>query len=228
MTHPVSVGQPGCKECNMDATYFVKNASTIPSPALLVYFEKLKENISLAISIAGDAKRLRPHIKTHKTKQIVALQQEAGIDKFKCATIAEAEMLAQCGVKDICLAYPMVGPNIARFIRLCTTYNDVSFALTDLPFGVVDASIEVDSTGGVDEFDEDNNTRDIRIENYAPADFNLSEDVDIVDLSVIAQQWLSIGDDLSADISPLFIGDGKVDLEDFAEFGKYWMTATTP
>ena len=105
------------------------------------------------------------------------------------------------------------------------TYNDVSFALTDLPFGVVEASIEVDSTSGVDEFDEDNNIRDIRIENYAPADFNLSEDVDIVDLSVIAQQWLSIGDDLSADISPLFIGDGKVDLEDFAEFGKYWMIA---
>lgn len=111
----------------MDPTYVVKNASTIPSPALLVYLEKLKENISLAISIAGDVKRLRPHIKTHKTKQIVALQQEAGIDKFKCATISEAEMLAQCGVKDICLAYPMVGPNIARFIRLCTTYNDVSF-----------------------------------------------------------------------------------------------------
>lgn len=111
----------------MDPTYVVKNSSTISSPALLLYLEKFKENTSSAISIAGDVKRLRPHIKTHKTKEIVALQQEAEIDKFKCATIAEAEMLAQCGVKDVLLAYPMVAPNITRFIKLCKTYSDVSF-----------------------------------------------------------------------------------------------------
>jgi D-serine deaminase-like pyridoxal phosphate-dependent protein len=111
----------------MDPTYVVKNASTIPSPALLVYLEKFNENTASAIAIAGDVSRLRPHIKTHKTKQIVALQQKAGIEKFKCATIAEAEMLAQCGVKDIFLAYPMVGPNIIRFIELCKMYPEVSF-----------------------------------------------------------------------------------------------------
>ena len=32
-----------------------------------------------------------------------------------------------------------------------------------------------------------------------------------------------VGDGFCIDTSPLFIGDGKVDLEDFAEFGKYWM-----
>ena len=34
----------------------------------------------------------------------------AGIRKFKCATIAEAEMLAQCGAPDVLLAYQPLGP----------------------------------------------------------------------------------------------------------------------
>jgi D-serine deaminase-like pyridoxal phosphate-dependent protein len=43
-------------------------------------------------------RRLRPHAKTHKSKEATQLLIEAGIQKFKCATIAEAEMLAmwQC------------------------------------------------------------------------------------------------------------------------------------
>ena len=37
---------------------------------------------------------LRPHVKTHKTPQIVAMQVRRGITRCKCATIAEAEMSA--------------------------------------------------------------------------------------------------------------------------------------
>ena len=103
------------------------------------------------------------------------------------------------------------------------TYNDISFNLSDLPFGVILASINVDETNSIDEFDEDNNIRTVRIENFAPGDFDVDEDVDALDLSVIAGEWLDSGDGLSADISPLFIGDGKVDLRDLAEFAEYWV-----
>lgn len=47
------------------------------------------------IDIAGGPARLWPHIKTHKMAEVVQMQIEAGIDRFKCATIAEAEMAAK-------------------------------------------------------------------------------------------------------------------------------------
>ena len=46
------------------------------------------------IEIAGGAQRLRPHVKTHKLGPLVKRQIELGITKYKCATIAEAEMCA--------------------------------------------------------------------------------------------------------------------------------------
>ena len=67
------------------------------------------------VDMAGGASRLCPHVKTHKMAEVVRLQQAAGIDRFKCATIAEAEMLARCPAKDVLLAYQMVGPNADRF-----------------------------------------------------------------------------------------------------------------
>ena len=60
---------------------------------------------------------LRPHVKTHKMPEIVRLQMKHGIGKFKCATIAEAEMTAECGAKDILLAYQPVGPEYQKVFR---------------------------------------------------------------------------------------------------------------
>jgi D-serine deaminase-like pyridoxal phosphate-dependent protein len=60
------------------------------------------------------------------TKQLIAL----GVTKHKAATIAEAEMLAAAGASDVLLAYNLVGPSIARFVQLVTTYPDVKFAAT--------------------------------------------------------------------------------------------------
>ena len=70
------------------------------------------------IRIAGSPARLRPHCKTHKMREVIELELARGIAKHKCATIAEAEMLAEAGVKDIFLAYNPVGPNIGRVVPL--------------------------------------------------------------------------------------------------------------
>ena len=70
------------------------------------------------IEIAGDADHLRPHVKTHKMPEIIKLQMKHGINKFKCATISEAEMVAECGAPDILLAMQPVGPNLERFFKL--------------------------------------------------------------------------------------------------------------
>lgn len=81
------------------------------------------------IEIAGDASRLRPHIKTHKSREIVRLQVASGIDKFKCATLAEAEMLGQEKVGDVVLAIQPIGPDIPRLVALTKTYGDTAFSV---------------------------------------------------------------------------------------------------
>jgi D-serine deaminase-like pyridoxal phosphate-dependent protein len=59
-------------------------------------------------------------------REIAQLELAQGIAKHKCATLAEAEMLATTGAKDIFLAYPIVGPNIGRVVRFCEAFPDVA------------------------------------------------------------------------------------------------------
>lgn len=88
------------------------------TPALVFYPDQILENTRRAIAMAGSAERLWPHMKTHKCPQVLKLLRELGISRCKCATIAEAEVAAQAGYSDILLAYPLIGPNIARFLSL--------------------------------------------------------------------------------------------------------------
>ncbi|HWK58496.1 MAG TPA: D-TA family PLP-dependent enzyme [Parapedobacter sp.] len=108
--------------------YRLNNEHDVDSPALLVYPERITHNIELAISMIGDVSRLRPHVKTHKTAEILQLQLDAGITKFKCATIAEAEMLGVCGAPDVLLAYPLHGPKVARFLALVPRFPNTLFS----------------------------------------------------------------------------------------------------
>jgi len=112
----------------MSAWYEITNAAEVPSPALLVYEDRVEENIRRMIQIIGDVNRLRPHIKTHKLEQVVRMQLKAGITKFKCATIAEAEMAAVAGAEDVLLAYQPVGPNVDRFLELAARFPSVHFS----------------------------------------------------------------------------------------------------
>ncbi len=68
-------------------------------------------------------------MKTHEdARAIVAYAGVAlGLHKHKCATIAEAEMIAQAGGRDVLIAYPLVGPNIDRFARLVAAYPETIF-----------------------------------------------------------------------------------------------------
>jgi D-serine deaminase-like pyridoxal phosphate-dependent protein len=104
------------------------NEADVTSPALLIYPDRVEANLRHMIAIVGDAGRLRPHIKTHKLPQIVKLQVGLGIMKCKAATIAEAEMAASAGARDILLATQMVGPNVNRFLALMRAFPHVAFA----------------------------------------------------------------------------------------------------
>ncbi len=108
--------------------YLIENIDTIDSPALVIYRERVSENISTLISMIDDVNRLRPHIKTHKSSEATKLLMAAGINKFKCATIAEAEMLGIAGAPDVLFAYQPTGPKLKRFIELINKYPATTFS----------------------------------------------------------------------------------------------------
>ncbi len=114
----------------MDPRYHVADTSDIITPALLIFREQLEANLRHMIQIAGGTSRLRPHCKTHKMAAVTELEVRHGITKHKCATLAEAEMLAECGVRDIFLAYNIVGPNIRRVVAFCRRFPNVRLAVT--------------------------------------------------------------------------------------------------
>lgn len=128
--------------------YEVENIDELDSPALIVFPERVKANIQTAIEMVGDVNRLRPHIKTNKSPDAVKLMIEAGITEFKCATIAEAEMLAMLNAKDVLLAYQPLGPKLKRFVSLIKKYPATKFScLVDNIDAADEQSIAFESNG---------------------------------------------------------------------------------
>jgi D-serine deaminase-like pyridoxal phosphate-dependent protein len=122
--------------------YTIENVNELDSPCFVVYPDRVQENIKRLVQSIDDVARLRPHIKTHKSSEVSKLMLKAGITKFKCATIAEAEMLAETGAKDILLAYQPVGPKAKRLAELVSKYPGLQWScLTDN----VDAANEISS-----------------------------------------------------------------------------------
>jgi D-serine deaminase-like pyridoxal phosphate-dependent protein len=71
----------------------------LQTPALLVDKSALEHNLTtMAAALPG--RRLRPHVKAHKTTALARLQHEAGHSGFTCATIREVEGLAAAGLGD--------------------------------------------------------------------------------------------------------------------------------
>lgn len=123
----------------MAAWHEIENAAEIPSPALLIYPDRIAENLRRMIAIAGGPERLRPHVKTHKMPEVIRLCLAHGIAKFKAATIAEAEMTAAAGGADVLLAYPVVGPAARRLVELARRFPQTCFrAVVDSDVGIDD------------------------------------------------------------------------------------------
>jgi D-serine deaminase-like pyridoxal phosphate-dependent protein len=109
----------------------------LETPAALVDLDRLERNIARMAAYAGKhALTLRPHIKTHKSTVVAASQLAHGAAGLTCATPAEAGVMsAVCG--DILLAYPAVGPKLARLMALArevslTVALDSTAAIDDL------------------------------------------------------------------------------------------------
>ena len=110
--------------------YRIDNADEILSPSIVLFRDVLDQNLDLMIRIAGTPSRLRPHCKTHKMLEVAKRELALGITKHKAATFAEAEMLADAGVRDIVFAYPIVGPGRTRAAAFLRKYPDCKLIVT--------------------------------------------------------------------------------------------------
>jgi len=100
------------------------------TPSLLVDLDKMEANLKEMADVAADAGvALRPHVKTHKSPELARLQLEYGAAGITVAKIGEAEVMADAGITDIRIAYPIVGQaKLGRLGRLLRS-ADVSVSL---------------------------------------------------------------------------------------------------
>jgi D-serine deaminase-like pyridoxal phosphate-dependent protein len=89
------------------------------TPRVVIDRRRLRSNIVAMQALAKDAGvRLRPHSKTHKSPVIARWQIEAGAGGVCCAKLGEAEVMADGGIEDIRLPYPVHPTNAARVVAL--------------------------------------------------------------------------------------------------------------
>lgn len=109
--------------------YQLADVSSIDSPTLLLYPDRIKRNIQLLKNMVdGKCERLRPHVKTNKMVEVCKMMIDEGITQFKCSTIAEAEMLGISGATDVLLSYQPVANKISRWTQLILSYPNTHFS----------------------------------------------------------------------------------------------------
>jgi D-serine deaminase-like pyridoxal phosphate-dependent protein len=99
--------------------------SELQTPAILVDLDILEYNIKRYQDLCKKHnKQLWPMVKTHKSIEIVKMQQKAGATGFLCGTLDECEGICQAGIKNIMYAYPVASEaSIQRVIALCKKCN---------------------------------------------------------------------------------------------------------
>lgn len=98
-----------------------RTMTDLDTPALWVDLDTLERNIAeLARHFAAAQVQWRPHMKGIRVPAIAHKAIAAGAIGVTCATIREAEAMAESGVKDILVANEMVGERkISRLAQLC-------------------------------------------------------------------------------------------------------------
>lgn len=94
--------------------------SELDTPVLVIDLDIMEENIRrLEAELSALGMRSRPHIKTHKVPAIAHKQLAAGAIGITCQKLGEAEVFAAAGIKDILIAYNIVGrQKLDRLLRL--------------------------------------------------------------------------------------------------------------
>ena len=107
---------------------------SLETPCMVIDVARARANVA-AMQAQADAYgcALRPHIKTHKMPYFAKMQVEAGAKGITCAKVSEAEVMADGGLDDIFIAYPMVGAfRVRRAIALSRRVKRLILAVDSL------------------------------------------------------------------------------------------------
>jgi D-serine deaminase-like pyridoxal phosphate-dependent protein len=127
----------------------------LDTPALVIDLDVVRANVTeMAKTAARHGVRLRPHIKTHKMPELARMQLDAGAGGITCAKLGEAEVMADAGIDDILLAFPVWGePKLRRLaalrerarVRVSLDSPEVAAGLGRLGGPPVEVLVEVDT-----------------------------------------------------------------------------------
>ncbi|MDP6124403.1 MAG: alanine racemase [Candidatus Latescibacteria bacterium] len=123
----------------------------LDTPAVVIDLDRMETNISSmqAVANSGDV-ALRPHTKTHKIPALALKQIAEGAVGITVAKVGEAEVMADAGVSDILVAYPVVGSSkIERLLDVAervhiTVALDSSEVLSPLVSAATKRGVSID------------------------------------------------------------------------------------
>lgn len=108
----------------------------LSTPALTIDLDVVERNLDrMAASCREQGVGLRPHTKTHKTPEVARLQLERGAVGLTVAKVGEAEVMAEAGLDEILVAYPVFGrekllrlASLARERKILVSLDDAKTA----------------------------------------------------------------------------------------------------
>jgi D-serine deaminase-like pyridoxal phosphate-dependent protein len=126
------------------------NISEIDTPAVLIEAEKLDRNLRKMADYCSQHRiALRPHTKTHKLPEVARMQMRYGAAGISVAKVGEAEVMADAGLTDIVIVYPVWGDSkwrrvagLARRVRLSVAMDSLAVA-EGISRTAVEAGVEV-------------------------------------------------------------------------------------
>lgn len=99
------------------------------TPAVVIDLDVVERNIARVQALceaAGIANR--PHIKTHKSPVIAAMQRDAGARGITCQKLGEAEIMVESGHDDILIAYNILGEEKLNRLGRLLSHTKVTVA----------------------------------------------------------------------------------------------------
>jgi D-serine deaminase-like pyridoxal phosphate-dependent protein len=106
--------------------------SEVRTPALLLDLDLARQNIALmAAKFRSLPSSLRPHIKAHKSPELALMEVRAGAIGVACATVWEAIVMAEAGIRDVLVANEVVHPDKVQALAAAAREHRLTVAVED-------------------------------------------------------------------------------------------------
>jgi D-serine deaminase-like pyridoxal phosphate-dependent protein len=123
-------------------------ADELETPVPVIDLDRVERNLAKMQAYCDrHGLRLRPHIKTHKIPSLARRQVELGASGITCQKLGEAEVMAEAGLDDILISYPLIGP--AKSLRLAGLARRAKMTVAvDNPLALATAADAARACGG--------------------------------------------------------------------------------